>query len=506
MFKFVDNFIDKITMYRLVLYYLIAILLVAVILSFFNLLPYNPIFLAFEPIYLIGVCWVFNKIFAKIFNAPTNLESLYITALILSLIITPPSGFTDLVSLFWVGLLAMASKFIFSIKNKHLFNPVAISVFLTSLVINQSASWWVGNAYLTAVVLIGGLLVMRKTRKEDMIFTFIIVVLIVTFGFTVTKNEDVVLTLRQLFLHSSLFFLAFAMLTEPYTLPPTRYLQVIYASIVGFLFVPDVQFSGYYFTPEVALLIGNIFAYIVSPKSKFILYLSQKIKIGSDSLDFVFKLPRKMNFIPGQYMEYTLEHNSPDSRGNRRYFTLANSPTEDTMRLGVKFYENGSTFKKAMLGMNTKNRIVGDQLSGEFTMPEDINTKLAFLAGGIGVTPFRSMIKYLSDINQKRDIVVFFANKHPEEIIYTDIFNEAYNKFGIKTVYTLTDTNTIPANWNRYTGRISPEMIQKECPDYIERVFYISGPHNMVEDSVYTLKQMGVDTKNIKKDFFPGLV
>ena len=505
MYKIIDNIIDKLTMYRLVLYYLIALWLLAFILSLFGILPYQPIPLIFEPVFLIVVCWVSNKIFSKIFDAPTNVESLYITALILALIITPPSSGLDVVTLFWAGLLAMASKYIFALGKKHLFNPVAIAVFLTSLVLGQGASWWIGNAYMAPLVVIGGLLVMRKTQKTDMIFAFFIMALVTVFGFAVYKNFDVLNTLSQVTLHSSLFFLAFAMLTEPYTLPPTRKLQIVFAAIVGFLFSPDIHIGSYYFTPETALLVGNLFAYIVSPKIKLILNLSQKFRSASDTMDFVFNLPQKMNFIPGQYMEFTLQHYSPDSRGTRRYFTLANSPTEDSMRLGVKFYENGSSYKMAMLGMNQKDRIVGAQLSGDFIMPKDPKQKMAFFAGGIGITPFRSMIKYLIDTNEHRDLVLFYINKNINDIAYRDVFSEANSKLGIRTIYTLTDIETVQGNWQGYRGRIDAKIIKKEIPDYLERIFYISGPHNMVEAYKQTLLKIGINKNQIKMDFFPGL-
>ena len=113
---------------------------------------------------------------------------------------------------------------------------------------------------------------------------------------------------------------------------------------MGFLFVPQVKFLGYYFTPEQALLVGNIFAFIVSPKDRLILKLKEKIKIAPDIYDFIFLANKKINYNPGEYMEWTMPGENSDERGNRRYFTLASSPTENELRIGVKFYENGSSY------------------------------------------------------------------------------------------------------------------------------------------------------------------
>src|SRR5581483_1145132 len=115
-----DKFLDGITMYRLVLYYLIALLLIAVVLSFFGVLYFSPFAIIFSSIFLVVVCYVSNFIFSYVFEAAPNVESLYITALILALIITPTTSFHGLVFLGWAGLLAMASKYILAIQKKHI--------------------------------------------------------------------------------------------------------------------------------------------------------------------------------------------------------------------------------------------------------------------------------------------------------------------------------------------------------------------------------------------------
>lgn len=261
-----------------------------------------------------------------------------------------------------------------------------------------------------------------------------------------------------------------------------------------------------YSTPELALVTGNIFSYLVSPKQKLYLRIKEKLQYGTDVIDFVFApTSSRMSFSPGQYLEWTLPHNSPDDRGNRRYFTIASSPTEESIHLGVKFYPQGSSFKKALAALDEKTPIVAGSLAGDFTLPDDPNTKLVFIAGGIGITPFRSMIKYCIDLHQKRPIIVLYANKVVSEIAYGDVLQEA-EKVGIKTVYTLTDTQSAPKNWKGRTGRITPEVIKEEVPDFMERIFYLSGPHAMVTAYEETLTGMGVPQSHIKKDFFPGFV
>ena len=143
------------------------------------------------------------------------------------------------------------------------------------------------------------------------------------------------------------------------------------------------------------------------------------------------------------------------------------------------------------------------QLAGDFTLPKDKNQKLTLVAGGIGVTPFRSMVKYLIDTNDKRPINVIFANREPSDVIYRDIFDEAKEKLDIKTIYTVTKNPTNQA-WDGYVGYIDGKMIKQQIPDFMERLFYISGSKAMVDNFQNALKEIGVKDKNIKTDFFPG--
>ncbi len=503
--KTIDAVLDGISMYRLVLYYLLFLLAAAVTLSYFKFLPYDPVLLVVSVLFLTAVSWVANGIFASIFDAPTNVESAYISALILALILPPIQSAADLPLLFWAAVLAMASKYILTINKKHIFNPVAIAVVLTAIGFNGVASWWVGTLPMLPFTLLG-LLIVRKIRRDDLVFYFFVASVLTMIAFSVIQGGDLLNAARFNLTGSPLLFFAFVMLTEPLTTPPTRTLQVIYGALLGVLFTPPFHIGSFYTTPEVALVIGNVFSYLVSPKFKVISTIKRKKWIATDTLEIVLPLQKKLAFAPGQYMEWTLPHDNPDSRGNRRYFTIASSPTEKVLRLGVKLNQAGSSYKQAMAMATTDTPIVGAQLSGDFTLPRDPRQKLVFIAGGIGITPFRSMIKYLLDVDEARSIVVLYSNKTADEVVYRDVLDEAERRLSIRTVYTLTDRASRPANWTGRLGRIDARMIAEEVPDYLERVFYLSGPQGMVRAYEEILTGMGVPEKQIKTDFFPGFV
>jgi ferredoxin-NADP reductase len=494
MLRFIDDILNKITMYRFTLYYLTFLILIAGVFSLFGLMPFKFLDLAISVALLTAVAWVANNFFSYIFRAPTNVESVYITAFILALIILPGTTVNDYIFLASAATIAMASKYILAFQKKHIFNPTALSVVATLYIMQQSASWWVGNIWMLAPVVLGGLLVARKIRRGLMVTVFLLTVLALTvYAAVMIKADAAISPLKQLALYSPLFFFAFVMFTEPSTTPPTRSLQLAYAVLIGILFAPFTHIGNFYFLPEQALLIGNVFSFLVSPKYKLVLGLKEKKQLAPGIYEFVFGPDRKVDFKAGQYLEWTKPHSPSDTRGNRRYFTIASSPTENDIHLGVRFYEPSSSYKKSLQEMKVGEKLVAGQLSGDFVLPQDKSKKLVFIAGGIGITPFRSMIKYLLDQNEKRDVVLIYSNETEDEVAYRSVFDDAARK-GMKVVYF----------YSKQSGRLNPEKLKQEVPDLDQRHFYISGSHGFVAAVEDMLHDLGVPRSKIKTDFFPG--
>ena len=194
------------------------------------------------------------------------------------------------------------------------------------------------------IVAIGGFLVVRKIKRWDLVLVF--------------WRHLLFLSDRQVgrtIIDTPLIFFAEIMITEPLTTPPTRNLRIIYGALVGFLFAPQIHLGSIYTTPEIALIIGNIFSYIVSPKYKLILTLKEKIRLSPDIYDFIFTPDSQINFTPGQYMEWTFAHPKPDDRGNRRYLSLASSPTEREINIGIKIGSPPVLSKEIYCDDGTKN-------------------------------------------------------------------------------------------------------------------------------------------------------
>ncbi len=499
----VDRILNRITMYRLMLYYAAGLVAVALGLGLFGRVPQDPIALMLSLAVITGACWATNRLFAALLRVPTNTELIYITALLLALIMPPvtASNLPGVSGLVLASVAAIASKFLLTIGRRHIFNPVALGVAVSALAIGQPATWWVaGNFTLLPFVLFGGLLVTRKVQRFDMVGVYVLANLAVTLA--TTSPAMMGEALRQTLLYTPLLFAGFAMLTEPLTAAHGRIARLGFGAIVGALSSPNVHIGGFYLTPEIAFLVGNVFAYAVNPQGRFKLTLLRVEEMAAGSFDFVFRPDRKLPFRAGQYLDWTLEVPRPDNRGNRRPFTIASAPTEDEVRLGVKFYPEGSAFKRQLATLKPGDSIYGAQIAGDFTLPKDPDEKLAFIAGGIGVTPFRSMVQELIDRKECRSVVMLYGNNRSEEVAYASVFDRAEREIGLRAVYAIAEGGV--QGTNMHPGFIDEALIRREVPDFGNRTFYISGPRAMVVGFQRVLRELGVAPSRIRVDFFPG--
>ncbi|KKQ42103.1 MAG: Oxidoreductase FAD/NAD(P)-binding domain protein [Candidatus Levybacteria bacterium GW2011_GWB1_37_8] len=483
-------------MYRLVLYLLILLVVVASSLSAIGLLSHNGFYILASATYLSFICWITNKILAKILKVKTNPESALISGLILSLIFGPVFSLSNLIPLTAIGVFGMTSKYLIVLRGRHIFNPAAFGATASAVILGQGASWWVGDLPMAPFILISGFLILKKIRKFEMVAAFLasMTVLMVVNSILGHEPFDLFVRLRSqatFLLVSPLTFFALVMLVEPLTSPFRKSYQVMYAILIALLF----YFLGSVipYSLEASLLIGNIFAYITNSSFRQVLILRKKEKLSTDVIGFWFEPWKKFEFKPGQFLEWTLSHPRQDNRGIRRFFTIASSPSENLVLLATKFYEKPSTFKQVLAKMEPRDEIIVSNLGGEFTLPNNLGTKLVFIAGGIGITPFRAITKWILDNKEPRDIILFFSNKTQENIVFEDIFKKA-EQFGLKTVY---------INTNR-DGHIDEKLINGKVPDFRDRTFYISGPEPMVKAFNEMLGKMGIKKSQVKKDYFPG--
>lgn len=487
-------------MYRVVMLSLLGIIVLAFGASAFSLLhtPLNAMMMSFFVIGLTAIVTHYLCMYA--YKAPANIESSIITASILFLIIAPS---TVLYDLFWAGfitLVAILSKYVLAYRYRHIWNPVAFTLVFASLLGFGGGVWWVATPALLVPVIVGGLLVVQKIRRFDLVLSYLITAALLHMGLSLYRGAPFVDTLQGTLVSWPVLFFAFFMLTEPLSTPPQRRERIIYGVIVGVLSNVTFHFGPFFSSPELSLVIGNIFSYFVSAHSRAILVLREKIELAKDTFEFVFDKPADFTYVSGQYMEWTIPHSPADSRGVRRYFTISSAPEDTTLRLGVKMYPNGSTLKQTLSSLSSGSVIYGMHPVGDFVLPANQETPVVFVAGGIGITPFMSMIRSHVAHKSLRKIILFYANKTHEEIAYL----EELTNSGIQVVHILGSGESAPVDFVYERGFINAEMISKYVADIASCECYISGPHGMVVN--YTKLFADARAKKVHTDFFPGFV
>lgn len=452
---------------------------------------------------LLAACFVSNLLFARLYGAAANSESAVITALILFFLFSPPQTLAQALIITVTGVLAMASKYLIAWHKRHIFNPAAIAALAAGWLDLANATWWVATDAMTVFVLILGVLIVRKLHRFRLLVAFMasaVLALLLTY-----KGEGITLlgTFDDIFTSFPLLFLGMIMLTEPLTMPPTRRLQIAYGAFVGALIGLRPHLGSIFMTPELGLILGNLAFYGTTLRGRVTLNLLSKQELAPNIYEFNFKPDFPFKYRAGQYMDVTLPQGKTDIRGNRRSFTIASSPTEGEAKFGIKFNTPSSSFKSALLDMPVGGEMYGAHLSGDFMLGNDFGQKLAFIAGGIGITPFRSMLKYLIDTKQTRDAVLFYQLADSSQLVYQDILEAAKNH-GLQTIMVLPPGSVPLAGWENETGYITKDMITRRLPDFIERRFYISGPPGMVQNYKSMLSSMGVRHSSIITDYFSG--
>ncbi len=267
--------------------------------------------------------------------------------------------------------------------------------------------------------------------------------------------------------------------------PETNWFQYAY---VGMVFaVPLLQIAA--FVKEVVRQrAGKV---ILETKKLQLPILEQRI-IAEKTCEISFDLSGKeFEFLAGQYIRVgvpTLLH--PDPRGSSRLFSLTSSPT-DVKRITVAFRNSGSGFKKTLMELLPGSPVSIEGPFGYLTLPKDDTRPLVFIAGGIGITPFMSMIRFVTKQKTPHKITLLYANRTVE--------NAAY----IEELTTIAKQNPLFSLQNRF-GRIDAEFIQKTVQDLDSAAWYIVGLPVMVADMHSLLLQLGVKEDAIYFEDFTG--
>ncbi|MDY0145970.1 MAG: FAD-dependent oxidoreductase [Kiritimatiellia bacterium] len=222
------------------------------------------------------------------------------------------------------------------------------------------------------------------------------------------------------------------------------------------------------------------------------LLLKSKQSEGPGVMSYIFEAAAPLIWKAGQFLHFVLHHEPTDNRGSDRWFTIASAPSEKSVMLTTRLMEQkGSTFKLALEDLKPGDAIEMSDLDGDFVV-EDLTAHYVFIAGGIGITPIRSILKELDHAGQSISATLLYANRD-EHVAFReelDHFAQHNPKLKIHDV-------TAPQ-------RVDAALIKDLVPDLKIPLFYVSGPEPMVEQLGQMLKDLGVPTDHLKQDWFPG--
>jgi ferredoxin-NADP reductase len=226
--------------------------------------------------------------------------------------------------------------------------------------------------------------------------------------------------------------------------------------------------------------------------------------IAKDTMSFSFEKPEGYEFQAGQYCFLNLpDKGFQDERGLRRHLTLASSPRDKELLFATRM--TGSAFKNTLRELSEGEPITIEKPLGHFTLPEDAAAPLVFIAGGIGITPFRSMLRYASDSKTEHAIILFYSNRMPETTAFLDELERiAESSDHIVLFPTMTDMQDSRQQWDGLTGKIDPAMIRENCQEWDAAAYYIAGPPGMVDGVKGIVHEMQIDKERIHTEKLTG--
>lgn len=234
------------------------------------------------------------------------------------------------------------------------------------------------------------------------------------------------------------------------------------------------------------------------------LELVEKREVAEGTTAFLWEKPEGLTYIAGQTGDFTLVGpREADAEGPMRTFSLASAPHEPHLMIATRMRE--TAFKRALRDMPVGGAIDFDGPIGSFSLHENTKRPAVFLAGGIGITPFRSMVADAAERVLPHKISLFYSNRRPEDSVFLDdLQGFAKKNENFKLVATMTDMEKSKEPWAGERVYISAEMLARHLPQKGSPIYYIAGPQAMVTAMRALLKEMKVSNDDIRFEEFTG--
>ncbi|MGQ0667362.1 MAG: ferredoxin--NADP reductase [Nitrospiraceae bacterium] len=232
--------------------------------------------------------------------------------------------------------------------------------------------------------------------------------------------------------------------------------------------------------------------------------LKARRQVAERTMAFQFERPQGFTFKAGQSIDMILMNPSEtDREGNGRAFSIASAPDEGVLLVATRMRD--TAFKRELATMSIGSQVKIHGPFGNLVLHNDQSRAAVFLAGGIGITPFRSILLQAAREQLPHRLHLFYSNRRPEDAPFLEELEALPRQNPSYTfVPTVTDLRRSDRSWQGETGRIDQAMLAKHLKDAASPIYYMAGPPGMVSAMRTLLASMGIDDEDIRTEEFAG--
>ena len=236
----------------------------------------------------------------------------------------------------------------------------------------------------------------------------------------------------------------------------------------------------------------------------FMCKLKDRKEVAEGTIAFRFEKPSGWTFKAGQFIDVTLlDPSETDSEGNTRGFSIASGPHEETLMVATRM--RNTAFERVLKSMPLRTAVKVEGPFGNLTLHNNAARTAVFLAGGIGITPFRCILFRAAREKLPHHIFLFFSNRRPEDAPFLQELQalERENP-NYKLIATMTQMEKSNEPWHGETGLINRDLLSRYLKNAASPIYYIAGPPEMVKGLHEVLNKGGVDDDDIRTEEFAG--